>query len=152
MRGITPRMVSEIFSAISHSPETIEWRIKITSVEIYMEKVRDLIDTSKNNLKIRESATKGIYIEDVTEIYVGEEEEVYEIMRLANNNRVSAYTNMNEGSSRSHLIFLMHIYQYDEKQFSAKSGKLFLVDLAGSEKVSKSGVEGKNLDEARKIN
>jgi kinesin family protein 5 len=117
-----------------------------------MEKVRDLIDTGKNNLKIRESATKGIYIEDVTEIYVGEEEEVYEIMRLANNNRVSAHTNMNEGSSRSHLIFLMHIYQYDEKQFSAKSGKLFLVDLAGSEKVSKSGVEGKNLDEARKIN
>ncbi len=35
---------------------------------------------------------------------------------------------------------------------SAKSGKLFLVDLAGSEKISKTGAEGKVLDEAKKIN
>jgi kinesin family protein 5 len=33
-----------------------------------------------------------------------------------------------------------------------KIGKLNLIDLAGSEKVSKSGAEGENLEEAKKIN
>jgi kinesin family protein 5 len=36
--------------------------------------------------------------------------------------------------------------------YSAKTGKLFLVDLAGSEKISKTGAEGKLLEEAKKIN
>ena len=73
--------------------------------------MRDLLDISKTNLRIRQSKDRGIYLEDVTEIYVGEEEEVYEIMRVASNNRVVGHTNMNEGSSRSHLIVICHIYQ-----------------------------------------
>jgi kinesin family protein 5 len=35
---------------------------------------------------------------------------------------------------------------------SAKTGKLFLVDLAGSEKISKTGAEGKTLEEGKSIN
>lgn len=35
---------------------------------------------------------------------------------------------------------------------SEKRGKLNLVDLAGSEKIAHSGVTGKNLEEAKKIN
>mmetsp|Transcript_20989 Transcript_20989/g.9636 ORF Transcript_20989/g.9636 Transcript_20989/m.9636 type:complete len:139 (+) Transcript_20989:350-766(+) len=57
---------------------------------------------------------------------------------------------MNEGSSRSHSIFILSIRR--TVNFSCKVGKLFLVDLAGSEKVSKTGVTGKNLDEAKNIN
>lgn len=40
----------------------------------------------------------------------------------------------------------------DLRDNSAKTGRLFLVDLAGSEKVSKTGAEGKTLDEAKGIN
>lgn len=39
-------------------------------IEIYMEKIQDLLDPSKTNLKIGESKEKGIYIVDVTETYV----------------------------------------------------------------------------------
>jgi hypothetical protein len=35
-----------------------------------MEKVRDLLDISKQDLKIRSNSKKGIYIEDATEKYV----------------------------------------------------------------------------------
>jgi len=38
-------------------------------VEIYCEKLRDLLEPSKNNLKIREKG-KEIYIEGVTKKYV----------------------------------------------------------------------------------
>jgi kinesin family protein 5 len=50
------------------------------------------------------------------------------------------------------MIFLITISQSNLSDLSAKTGKLFLVDLAGSEKISKTGAEGKVLDEAKKIN
>ena len=48
------------------------------------------------------------------------------------------------------MIFIMTITTTDSN--SSKTGKLFLVDLAGSEKVSKTGAEGRTLDEAKGIN
>ena len=68
------------------------------------------MDPSKTNLKVREDKSKGIYIEDVTEKYVSDDNEVFAIMKLGNANRAISATNMNEGSSRSHLIFLMNIH------------------------------------------
>ena len=43
---------------------------------------------------------------------------------------------MNEHSSRSHSIFLLHIKQENTETNKKLSGKLYLVDLAGSEKVN----------------
>ncbi|XP_066337648.1 uncharacterized protein [Miscanthus floridulus] len=37
-------------------------------VEIYLEKVRDLLDLSKDNLQIKKSKTQGIYISGATEV------------------------------------------------------------------------------------
>ena len=58
----------------------MEFEVKVSMVEIYMEKVHDLINPSIQNLKIREEKGKGVYIENVTEIYVSDEGEVYEIL------------------------------------------------------------------------
>jgi len=152
LRGIIPRMVNTVFEAISATPDHIEFTVRVSIVEIYMEKIRDLICPEKINLKIREDKGRGVYIEDVTESYVSEEKDVYDIMRLGSSNRQVSATNMNEGSSRSHLIFMMSIHQNNLHEMSAKTGKLFLVDLAGSEKIAKTGAEGKTLEEAKKIN
>lgn len=51
-----------MFSTIEKSPENIEFRLKVSIVELYMEKIRDLLDISKQDLKIRSHAKKGIYI------------------------------------------------------------------------------------------
>lgn len=45
------------------------------------------------------------------------------------------FPDMNEHSSRSHSIFLLHIKQENTETNKKLSGKLYLVDLAGSEKV-----------------
>ena len=50
------------------------------------------------------------------------------------------------------MAFIITLYQNNLKDASAKSGKIILVDLAGSEKISKTGAEGKLLDEAKQIN
>ena len=145
-------MIDNVFSYIMDSPDHIEFKIKVSIVEIYMENIRDLLDKDKTNLKIRENKTRGIYIQDATESYVSDQSNVYDLMEIGNNNRAIAATNMNEGSSRSHMIFMLHVSQNNLIDMSAKAGKLFLVDLAGSEKISKTGAQGTVLEEGKKIN
>ena len=151
-RGIIPRMVRTVFEQIHESTESIEFTVKVAYSEIYMERIKDLLDPSKTNLKVKEDKSRGIYIDDLTEEYVSNDEEVYDLMRVGTSNREVAYTHMNAGSSRSHSIFMITIAQNNTKDLSAKTGKLYLVDLAGSEKISKTGAEGKRLDEAKNIN
>ena len=64
-------------------------------VEIYMERIKDLLDPKKINLGIKEDKEKGVYIDDVTETYVTDSTEVYGIMKLGNDNRSIGVTNMN---------------------------------------------------------
>jgi kinesin family protein 5 len=137
--GIIPRMIHQVFEYIINSSSEIEYTVKVSMIEIYMEKIRDLIDCTKSNLNVREDKDKGIYIEDLTEHYVVSEEEVINLMKSGNENRSVGATNMNEHSSRSHSTVIITIHQNNTKDLSAKIGKLYLVDLAGSEKISKTG-------------
>lgn len=109
MQGIIPRMVRTVFARIETAGEQMEFTVKISMIEIYMERVRDLLDPSKDNLKVHEEKGKGVYVGDVTETYVSEESEVYAIMRLGGKNRSIAATNMNAESSRSHSIFILTV-------------------------------------------
>ncbi len=111
-------------------------------IEIYMEKIKDLLDPTKDNLSVHEEKSKGIYVADVTETYVTDEREVYGIMKLGQSNRSIAATNMNAESSRSHSIFILTVTQSNLEDMSCKTGKLYLVDLAGSEKIAKTGATG----------
>jgi len=53
MQGIIPRMVRTVFNRIEAASDCIEFTVKVSMIEIYMEKIKDLIDPSKDNLKIR---------------------------------------------------------------------------------------------------
>lgn len=70
MQGIVPRMVRTIFTKIENSNESIEFEVKVSMVEIYMEKIRDLLDTTKQNMQIKQDKVRGIFIGDVTERYI----------------------------------------------------------------------------------
>ena len=41
-----PRMVSHIFQEIGNAPQEMEFQVNVSMVEIYMEKVHDLINPS----------------------------------------------------------------------------------------------------------
>ncbi|KAJ8663344.1 kinesin heavy chain [Lichtheimia ornata] len=151
-KGIIPRIVEQIFDSIMEAPSNLEFTVKVSFMEIYMEKVRDLLNPAAENLPIHEDKTKGVYVKGLLEVYVGSSDEVYEVMRRGSNNRVVGYTNMNAESSRSHSIVVVTITQKNVDTGAAKSGKLYLVDLAGSEKVGKTGASGQTLEEAKKIN
>lgn len=151
-RGVIPRIVEQIFASIMSSPSTIEYTVRVSYMEIYMERIRDLLAPQNDNLPVHEEKNRGVYVKGLLEIYVSSVQEVYEVMRRGGNARAVAATNMNQESSRSHSIFVITVTQKNIETGSAKSGQLFLVDLAGSEKVGKTGASGQTLEEAKKIN
>ncbi|KAK7284321.1 hypothetical protein RJT34_19066 [Clitoria ternatea] len=69
-KGLLPRVVEGIFDSLSPSDESMAYSVKLSMVEIYMEKVRDLFDLSKDNIQIKESKSRGILLPGVTEITV----------------------------------------------------------------------------------
>ncbi|KAK9248163.1 P-loop containing nucleoside triphosphate hydrolase protein [Lipomyces tetrasporus] len=151
-RGIIPRIVEQIFASIMQSPQEIEYTVRVSYMEIYMERIKDLLQLTNDNLPIHEEKSKGVYVKGLSEIYVSSVEEVYEVMRQGAAARAVASTNMNQESSRSHSIFALVVSQKHVETGSSKTGQLFLVDLAGSEKVGKTGASGIVLEEAKKIN
>uniref|UniRef100_A0A7N6BTF8 Kinesin-like protein n=1 Tax=Anabas testudineus TaxID=64144 RepID=A0A7N6BTF8_ANATE len=152
LMGIIPRIAHDIFDHIYSMDENLEFHIKVSYFEIYLDKIRDLLDVSKTNLSVHEDKNRVPYVKGCTERFVSSPEEVMDVIDEGKANRHVAVTNMNEHSSRSHSIFLINIKQENIETEKKLSGKLYLVDLAGSEKVSKTGAEGAVLDEAKNIN
>jgi len=151
-KGIIPRIVEQIFMSIRASSTSMEFSVRVSYMEIYMERIRDLLVPQNDNLPIHEEKIRGVYVKGLSEEYVTCVPEVYKVMRDGGLNRATAATKMNQESSRSHSIFVITVAQKNLETGSAKSGQLFLVDLAGSEKVGKTGASGQTLEEAKKIN
>lgn len=151
-KGIIPRIVEQIFMSIQASSTSMEFSVRVSYMEIYMERIRDLLVPQNDNLPIHEEKIRGVYVKGLQEEYVASVPEVYKVMRDGGLNRATAATKMNQESSRSHSIFVITVAQKNLENGSAKSGQLFLVDLAGSEKVGKTGASGQTLEEAKKIN
>ena len=153
LMGVIPRMMQYVFYVIEQANSDIEYSVKCQYYQIYNEKIQDLLDIRKKDLAIREDKNKGIWVEDCTEIYVSSQEEMYAVFKEGSNNRTVSATNMNKGSSRSHSLFVVTLFQRNTITGSSKTGRIYFVDLAGSEKMSKTGIEGgTGLKEAQNIN
>uniref|UniRef100_A0AAQ4P771 Kinesin-like protein n=1 Tax=Gasterosteus aculeatus aculeatus TaxID=481459 RepID=A0AAQ4P771_GASAC len=126
--------------------------MEVSYFEIYMDKIRDLLDVTKTNLSVHEDKNRVPFVKGCTERFVSSPDEVMDVIDEGKAARHVAVTNMNEHSSRSHSIFLINIKQEHVETEQKLCGKLYLVDLAGSEKVSKTGAAGAVLDEAKNIN
>ncbi|KAJ3123078.1 hypothetical protein HK098_002227 [Nowakowskiella sp. JEL0407] len=158
--GIIPQAITHIFQHIIDSPER-EFLLRVSYLEIYNENIRDLLAPEKDNLKVNEDITRGIFVKNLTEEIVSSPQEVAKLMIKGDRNRHVGETNMNERSSRSHTIFRMDIESRDREEGkkgrssiggAVKISSLNLVDLAGSERVGHTGAEGIRLKEGGHIN
>lgn len=149
--GIIPRAVNQIFDMIHSADEALEFEIRAMFVEVYMERVRDLLDHGNLNLQVREGPS-GFYVENCKLPYVSSAEEMMQLINSGVCRRVTAATACNEASSRSHCVLNITVKSVNHTKHVATVGKLFLVDLAGSEKVAKTHVDGMQLEEAKMIN
>ena len=93
--GIIPRMINCLFDHIEEQNENVEFGLRASMLEIYCEKIRDLIDTSNIDLKIRENKVRGLYIQDLFECPIRDEEELSVLMSKGFENRQTGSTQMN---------------------------------------------------------
>lgn len=56
------RLIEEYFERINYRSNGIECRVKISMTEIYSERISDLLDNSKNDLRIRSDKNGGTFI------------------------------------------------------------------------------------------
>ncbi|KAG5503056.1 hypothetical protein JIQ42_07019 [Leishmania sp. Namibia] len=161
LQGIVPRLVRELFAELHEKREqdsSHSFRVEVEYYEIYREKVMDLLSSGGGNveLRVRQSKSAGPYVENLTKKHVVDEGEVLRLLRHGNLRRHTASTMMNDRSSRSHAIFVLHLVLMrisDKDSASAKvSSKVNLVDLAGSERTGAHNVEGEQFREGVVIN
>uniref|UniRef100_A0A2C9JEX7 Kinesin motor domain-containing protein n=1 Tax=Biomphalaria glabrata TaxID=6526 RepID=A0A2C9JEX7_BIOGL len=157
--GLIPRYCNALFSRLSDN--TASYQIHVSYLEIYNEKVRDLLKNvnsnytkSTHNLRVREHPRDGPYVQDLSKHSVITYEALASLMKKGNSNRTTASTNMNDVSSRSHAIFTITFTQarYLDGLPSERQSKINLVDLAGSERADASGATGIRLKEGGSIN
>ena len=87
----------------------------------------------------------------LTTVEVTRYEEVLEYMELAASHRAVGTHNVNEHSSRSHLVVTVST-TVQHADGPVTHGKMNLIDLAGSERLSKTAAVGQALKEAQCIN
>lgn len=155
-KGIIPNAFAHIFGHIAKARENQKFLVRVSYMEIYNEEVRDLLgkDVSKS-LEVKERPDIGVFVKDLSGYVVHNADDLENIMRLGNKNRVVGATKMNQESSRSHAIFSITVESSELSQgdmTNVKMGKLQLVDLAGSERQSRTQASGQRLKEATKIN
>ena len=109
MKGIIPRMVGHVFSSLAEADSHIGFEVKVSFLEVYMERVKDLLNPVNSNLPIRLTKKKETYVEGITEVSVMNDDEVYDVIEKGTSNRAIAATDMNAHSSRSHSVFMLSV-------------------------------------------
>ena len=148
-RGVNSRALDELFN--KKSSRASEWKdtITVSLLEVYNEDIRDLLSENRNSdekLEVK-IGPHGNYVPGLISLPVDNLAAVINLIATADRNRSSATTNMNEHSSRSHMILTANVVSQFLPTGVITRGKLNLVDLAGSERINKSGATGQALKE-----
>ena len=142
-------------------------------LEIYNECVRDMLvsdvkadgggggaarkkawgaNKTAGGLQVRHSKEGGVEVEGLSQVGVGSPAEVEDLIKVGLRNRAVGAHNVNEHSSRSHLVLTVHTAGRNLETGAGTRSKLHLIDLAGSERLSKTDASGERLKEAQAIN
>ncbi|XP_029426116.1 stAR-related lipid transfer protein 9 isoform X2 [Nannospalax galili] len=158
--GLTPRICEGLFireEDCASLPSSC--RIKVSFLEIYNERVRDLLKQSHQKksyaLRVREHPKMGPYVQGLSQHVVTNYQQVIKLLEEGIANRITAATHVHEASSRSHAIFTIHYTQavLQNNLPSEIASKINLVDLAGSERADPSYckdriIEGANINKS----
>ncbi|XP_047920840.2 stAR-related lipid transfer protein 9 isoform X1 [Anser cygnoides] len=158
--GLTPRICEGLFSRKDdYSDQAASCRVKVSFLEIYNERVRDLLKQSDHKkpytLRVREHPETGPYVQGLSQHLVTDYKQVVELLEEGIAKRITAATHIHNASSRSHAIFTIHYTQaiLENNLPSEIASKINLVDLAGSERADPSYckdriTEGANINKS----
>ncbi|XP_067223991.1 stAR-related lipid transfer protein 9 isoform X1 [Chanodichthys erythropterus] len=138
--GLTPRICQGLFRSGVESADGQSCRVEISFLEIYNERVRDLLRGAEQKkptpLRVREHPEKGPYVQGLSQHVVTDYKQAADLLEEGIANRITAATHVHDASSRSHAIFTIQYTQaiLENNLPSEIVSKINLVDLAGSER------------------
>ncbi|KER26495.1 hypothetical protein T265_13989, partial [Opisthorchis viverrini] len=169
-RGIIPRALAQLFEEINQLKRH-EATVRISYVEIYNEKMADLLQsavssTAAESLVISdigdEVSVKGLFCPQVNSLddalaLLFESKRIQKILNITTipGTRTVGTHVLNRVSSRAHTIFTVYLTVRsiaDGSQTCLRTSRINFVDLAGSERVQKTKSDGRLLKEATFIN
>ncbi|XP_052466950.1 kinesin-like protein KIF22 [Carassius gibelio] len=154
--GVITRAVKEVFRLVEAQKKDLdgwEYSVGMSYLEIYNEKVLDLLSPGSQDLPIREDKDRNILIPGLTLTPLSSFTDFDTHFIPASLNRTTASTKLNQRSSRSHAILLIKVVKSQRgPPHRQQTGKLYLVDLAGSEDNRRTGNQGIRLKESGAIN
>ncbi|KAI1779491.1 kinesin-domain-containing protein [Hypoxylon cercidicola] len=156
--GVIPLAITDIFSYIRETPSR-EFLLRVSYLEIYNEKIHDLLSMSSGNgvggnaqeeIKLREDSKRGVYATPLKEEIVQSPTQLLRVIARGDQARRTASTQFNARSSRSHAVVQIVVESRERIPGGAggenkRSGilpggvrvsTLSLIDLAGSEKAA----------------
>ena len=156
--GILPCSLNDIFIFInrfSNNNKNKIINIYCSYIEIYNEKINDLLNNS-NNLKLVDDKRYGTIVCGAKRVKIKNFEQGIAIKDYGEENRKYRETLINEYSSRSHCIFQIYLEQFNLDEEGEVNRNYFsclnLVDLAGSERLNEKENKKVHLGETGYIN
>lgn len=141
--------VVEGVAATTPQPDTVHVTVKVSYLELYNEQLHDLLQ-GRGGLKCRWCAAAQVfYVEGLAMVECLSAEDFLFALREGQANRHRAAHRLNADSSRSHVLFTMHVETRRGEDEPTRYGKLTFVDLAGSEKLKdtvSSGADTKSIN------
>ena len=159
--GVIPLAITDIFSYIRETPHR-EFLLRVSYLEIYNEKIFDLLTTNisaagiagqQEEIRLREDSKRGVYATPLKEEIVQSPTQLLRVIARGDNARRTSSTQYNARSSRSHAVVQIVVESRerappsgalsDSKRAAPFTGgvrvsTLSLIDLAGSERAAES--------------
>ena len=135
LKGIIPRVAEDVFEFIRDN-ENLEFIVQVSIVDIYKDKIKDLITNNDININLDEEPSNNkINFEGIYEKSIINENEVLNILEKGINNKskLDYNINLNGNFSKSNFIFILKLIQNNKKEELFTKSELIFMDTSGEE-------------------
>lgn len=161
--GVVPRALGEVFALKARMEANSRFKVALECymVQLYVDTLIDCfaassqpqIQTKPAKLEIREDPSNGIInIHNTTILPISTLRDALGAFERGARSRKVFSTELNDVSSRSHMIFTVVISTVNRETGQRLKSKVSFVDLAGSERYDKQHATAERLKEGTKIN
>ncbi|CAJ1945681.1 unnamed protein product [Cylindrotheca closterium] len=131
--GMIPRTVAALFEEIRNQPKSVQCVVRCSYVEIYIEKIYDLLKPSSKDVHLAEGEDGEFSLTDAAEICCLEPKDIYALVARGDAYRKLSATKQNEDFGRSHAVLQIKVEQINRSTGTHRGSRLLMLDLAGSE-------------------
>ena len=154
-QGLLLRFMADMYQQVDELlvKQGCEIQCSLQIVEVYNEKVRDLLnDSSPQNPEVHVHPKLGVYLKHVLDLPANSLESCLTLIDEARGRQSFAATAMNAQSSRGHTVYKLSLEKHGGSDNTVLTSEVYFVDLAGRENERTTKVKGDRLVELSFIN